>query len=388
MGAKKRRALRFIVLLGLVSLFADVTYEGARSITGPFMAILGASGAVVGVVAGLGELVGYGMRLAAGYFTDKTQRYWALTIFGYAVNLLAAPALAFAGSWQIAAVLIILERFGKAVRSPAKDTMLSFATKETGRGWGFGLHESLDQIGAIAGPLLISALLFFKESYQFGFAMLIFPALASLGVLAGARFSYPQPQAMESVRFERGKSAFSKTYWIYLLATGLIAAGYADFALIAYHFQKSALVPALWIPLFYSIAMAVDGLAALWMGKMFDVKGLKVLIFVTVLSAFFAPLVFLGGFSSGLAGMILWGIGMGSQESLLRAVVARLIVPQKRGLAYGMLHFGFGVFWFAGSALMGILYDVSIVSLVLFSVLAQLASIPLFLFLKRNQACQ
>jgi len=383
MGAKKRRALRFIVLLGIVSLFADVTYEGARSITGPFLAILGASGAVVGIVAGFGELVGYGMRLAAGYLSDKTHRYWMLAIFGYAVNLLAVPALAFAGSWQVAAVLIILERFGKAIRSPAKDTMLSFATKETGRGWGFGLHEALDQIGAVVGPLLISAILFFKESYQFGFAMLIFPALAALGVLAGARFSYPYPQKMESVRFDRSKNVFSRTYWIYLVAAGLIAAGYADFALIAYHFQKSASVPQLWIPLFYSIAMAVDGLAALWMGKMFDVKGIKVLIFVTVLSALFAPLVFLGGFVSSMIGMILWGIGMGSQESLLRAVVAKLVVPQKRGRAYGMLHFGFGVFWFAGSALMGILYDISIVSLVLFSVLAQLASIPLFLYLNK-----
>src|SRR3989337_1863569 len=166
MGAKKRRALRFIVLLGLVSLFAYVTYEGARSMTGPFMAILGASGAVVGVVAGLGELVGYGMRLAAGYFTDKTHRYWALTIFGYAVNLLAAPALAFAGSWQIAAALIILERFGKAIRSPAKDAMLSYATKEVGRGWGFGIHEALDQIGAILGPLIISCVLYYQENYR------------------------------------------------------------------------------------------------------------------------------------------------------------------------------------------------------------------------------
>ena len=140
----KNHALKFIILLGIVSLFADMTYEGARSITGPYLALLGASAAVVGFVAGFGELVGYALRLVSGYMADKTRRYWAMTIIGYAVNLLAVPLLALAGNWPMAAILLIAERMGKAIRTPPRDVMLSHAASQVGRGWGFGLHEAMD----------------------------------------------------------------------------------------------------------------------------------------------------------------------------------------------------------------------------------------------------
>ncbi|MHB1417602.1 MAG: MFS transporter, partial [Chloroflexota bacterium] len=197
-GLPSSGALQFIVLLGIVSLFADMTYEGARSITGPFLGILGASATVVGIVAGFGELVGYGLRLVSGYVADRTQRYWTITMVGYAINLLAVPLLALAGRWEVAALFIILERTGKAMRNPPRDAMLSHATSQVGRGWGFGLHEALDQVGAVLGPLLVAGILALQGDYRPAFAVLGLSALAALALLVAARLSYPTPRDFEA----------------------------------------------------------------------------------------------------------------------------------------------------------------------------------------------
>ena len=164
-GISKGTALKFVVLLGVVSLFADMTYEGARSITGPYLAILGASATAVGIVAGFGELIGYALRLVSGYISDRTGKYWTVTLFGYFINLLAVPLLALAGSWEVAAFLMITERMGKAIRNPSRDAMLSHATQSIGRGWGFGLHEAMDQIGAILGPLIVATVLYLNGGF-------------------------------------------------------------------------------------------------------------------------------------------------------------------------------------------------------------------------------
>ena len=173
----KSAAWKFIILVGVVSLFSDMTYEGARSITGPFLGSLNASATVVGIVAGLGEFIGYALRLVSGYLTDRLGKYWAITFVGYALNLFVVPLLALAGSWELAAVLILMERMGKAIRTPARDAMLSHATTEVGRGWGFGFHEAMDQIGAMLGPLIVAAVLYFNGGYRAGFAYLLIPAI-------------------------------------------------------------------------------------------------------------------------------------------------------------------------------------------------------------------
>ena len=378
---KKSAALAFIVMMGGVSLLADLTYEGARSITGPFLALLGASGAVVGVVAGFGELVGYGLRLLSGYLTDRTRRYWTITLIGYAVNLLAVPLLALAGSWEVAAVLIVAERLGKAIRVPARDAMLSHATSQVGHGWGFGLHEALDQIGAVLGPLLMAAVLAFRESYQMGFAVLIVPALLALTLLLVARARFPTPREFEletSPRLEGGRR-FPRAFWLYLVAVAFVALGYADFPLIAYHFKQTAVVPDTWIPIFYAVAMGVDALAALIFGRLFDRFGLPVLAGAVLLAAPFAALAFLGSFEVALIGMALWGVGMGAQESIMRAVIPTMVPADRRGTAYGFFNAGFGLFWFIGSVTMGVLYDVSLTALIVVSVGAQLAAVPVLL---------
>jgi len=379
----RKTTLKFIILLGVVSLLADMTYEGARSITGPYLALLGASGAVVGIVAGFGELVGYILRLLSGYISDKTGRYWLMTIVGYAVNLLAVPLLALAGRWEVAAVLMISERIGKAIRTPSRDAMLSHATKEIGRGWGFGLHEAMDQIGAMLGPLIVAVVLYVKGGYRASFAILLIPALLALSVLLIARYLYPRPKDLEGTSVTLEAKGFPRIFWIYLAAVSLVAAGYVDFPLIAYHFKKAAIASDNWIPVFYAVAMGIDALAALLFGRLFDIKGVSILAVAILVSLFFAPLVFLGGFYSALLGIALWGIGMGAQESIMRAAIAYMVSVNKRGTAYGVFNAGYGLFWFLGSAVMGILYDISIPMLITFSVIAQFISIPLFMMTKK-----
>jgi MFS family permease len=277
---------------------------------------------------------------------------------------------------------MIVERMGKAIRNPVRDAMLSHATLEMGRGWGFGLHEAMDSTGAMIGPLIVAAVLYFKGTYQTGFAFLLIPAVLTIGVLITARMLYPKPRDLEATLPGLETKGFSSLYWIYLAAMALTAAGFADFPLIGYHFQKTSSVPENWVPIFYSVAMGAAALAALTFGHLFDRKGIPVLIAAVLLSSIFAPLVFLGGFALSLIGMALWGVGMGAQESIMRAAVPAMVQRDRRATAYGIFNTGYGVFWFLGSFLMGFLYDFSMPSLIAFSVAAQLASVPLLLMVK------
>jgi MFS family permease len=370
-------ALRFVLLIGVVSFFADMTYEGSRSITGPYLALLGASATIVGIVAGGGELLGYTLRIVSGRFADITGRYWPITLVGYVVQMAAVPALALAGSWQAAAILIALERVGKALRNPPRDAMLAHATTEIGRGWGFGLHEALDQAGALVGPLVAAAVLAARGQYQIAFAVLLIPALLTLGMLVVARISYPDPSGLAARPADAQTGGLPHELWIYLGATMLVAAGFADFSLIAFHFAQARTIPADWVPLFYAAAMGVSGLGSLAFGRLFDRAGIVVLVPLTLVSACFAPLVFLGAPPAAFVGTLLWGLGMGVQESIMAAAVAGMVPSRRIASAYGLFNLAYGVAWFLGSAAMGILYEVSLPALVIFSVLAELLAIPL-----------
>src|SRR5213075_2172639 len=231
-------ALRFVMVIGIANLFADLTYEGARSSTGQFLGTLGASAAVIGFTAGFGELVGYTLRSVSGLIADKTGKYWTITIVGYIVNMLAVPALALAGSWPLAAGLIVAERTGRAIRKPSTDAMLSFAGHKLGRGWVFGLNEAFDQAGATLGPLIISFVLFRHGSYRTGFALLLVSALLTIVIVFVASKVLANPRELEAGHGLETKG-FSRPYWLYLVAGAFVAAGFADFSLIAYHFQRS-----------------------------------------------------------------------------------------------------------------------------------------------------
>ena len=380
-------ALRFVLIVGIVNFFADMTYEGGRAIIGQFLGSLGATAAVIGFVAGFGELAGYGLRSVSGYFADKTRQYWAAAFLGYAINMLAVPALALAGNWPVAAALIIAERTGRAIRRPSMEAMLSHAGHSIGQGWVFGLNEALDQTGATLGPLITAFVLFRHGSYQHAFAVLLISAVLCLAVLVIAWLLHRRPEEME----EKSKrqvpdKGFAQAYWLYLVAGALIAAGFADFSLIAFHFRQNGTVPPGLVPVFYAVAMATGAIASLVLGKLLDKFELPVLLTGFGVAAFFAPLVFLSGRELELAGMVLWGLGMGAQDSCLKAVLSHVVPSQRRSTGFGVFDTGFGLAWFAGSAIMGLLYEKSIPAVVAFSVVLQLLALPVFVAAKRRES--
>ena len=382
----KSAALKFVLMIGVLSFFADFTYEGSRSVLGPYLALLGASATTVGLVTGFGELLGYGLRLVSGQWADRTGYFWRITIFGYVVQMFAVPALAWAPSWEWVAGLIILERVGKAIRNPPRDTMLSHAAKEIGYGWAFGMHEALDQFGALFGPLAVAAMLVWRGEYRFAFAALLLPAILCLVLLLVARWLYPHPEEMEREAPNVKTKGLPRVFWAYLVGAGLVAAGFADFPLIAYHFQKVNSVPKDWVPILYAVAMGVSGAGSLVLGRIYDRVGIVLLIPLTLLSTLFAPLVFLGGFWPALIGAGLWGLGMGVHESIVPAAVAPMVAPQRRASAYGLFTAGYGLAWFLGSAAIGFLYDRTIAGTIIFCVALQLAAIPVLFIVRRQYA--
>jgi len=376
-----KQAFWFVVTIGIVNLFGDVTYEGARSITGPFLESLGASALTVAVIAGGGELFGYVLRSIAGYFADKTQKYWWVTIAGYVLNTTVVPALALAGSWPAAAALIIAERTGRGIRKPSTDAMISYAGKSIGRGWVFGINEGLDQVGATLGPLIVALVLYIHGGFRAGFGVLLISALLCLTTLALARIWYPRPHELEEESTELLETkGFSKTYWIYVAAGALIAAGFADFSLISFHFKKATTINDFEIALFYAGAMAAAAITNLVFGRLFDRVGFPIAAGAFLLGACFAPFVFLGQFWLVLIGVVLWGIGMGAQNSLLKAMLSSVIPAQKRSTGFGLFYAVFGIAWFLGSTVTGFLYDQTIAGVIMLSMILQFLALPFFVW--------
>ena len=378
---ERQHAIRFIVFLGVVSLFADMTYEGARSIVGPYLQNLGASAAQVGVVVGFGEMVAASLRFFSGRMVDRTRAYWLVAFLGYFMNLVAVPTLAFAAHWPIAAILVIAERTGKGLRGPAVDVLLSGATARVGHGFGFGLHTAMDQTGAVIGPLFIVWMV--ARTHRFGpaFLPLAIPAVLSLFALLMARSTHPAVAA--PARLPAAERKLPRIYWTYVAAAGLLACGFVDFALLAFHFQKTALFRPAVIPLLYAVAMGVNGLTALIFGKLFDRHGILVLAVGIIFSAIALPLGFLGGFTAAIAGVACWAAGLGAQDATLRSGIARIVSMDKRGAAFGSFNGVFGISWFLGSAAMGVLYDHSVVALVTFGMAMQAVAAVIFLVLHK-----
>lgn len=379
--------MMFLTLMGIVSLFSDMTHEGARSVLGDYLNLLGASGAAIGFVAGIGELFGYSLQLLSGFLADRTRKYWAMAIAGYVIQLLAIPALALVGQngWVIACVLVTLERVGKAVKKPAKNTLVSFAAGEIGTGKGFAYHEFLDQLGAFLGPVILFAIGFSQpdgsrfEGYRLSFAILGIPALITLLLILYARIRYPKPEMFDRAKDEKTTLRLERSFLLYMIAICLFAFGFADFALITLHASKSQAFPPATLSLLYAGAMAVDAFSALFFGWLYDKIGLKTLMISTLCSAFFSGFIFLtqSPLTIGL-GIFLWGIGMGAQESIMKAAVSGMIPRNMRAAGFGIFETGFGIAWFLGSWLLGWLYDISPIALVLVSSLAQLAAICVY----------
>jgi MFS family permease len=371
------KVLQFVLLLGVVNLFADMTYEGGRSILGPFLAQLGASAAIVSIVSGVGEFFGYTLRAAAGYLADKTKRYWTLTIAGYTVNLLAVPALALASGWPVAAGFIAAERSGRAIRRPIVQGMLSHAKEDVGGGRAFGINESLDALGATIGPLVMAYVIATNGSYRLGFGLLLVPALLSLGLIVFSRSRYPDPRGFESIS-SGATNRFPTAYWMYVAAGALVGFGFVDFSLIAFHFQRAGTLNVSMIPISYALAMGTGVVGNYVLGRSFDRSGFQVLLWTFAVGALFTPLVFLGPRTLAWIGMMLWGLNKGAQDTILKPAIAPLIDADRRTTAFGVFDTCFGSAWLAGSITFGLMYDHSLAALTAISLVAQLLSLPVF----------
>ncbi|MFF7647384.1 MFS transporter [Streptomyces canus] len=366
---------RFVMAFGVVSLLMDFVYEGARSITGPLLAHLGASAAVVGVVTGAGEAAALGLRLASGPLADRSRRFWAWTIAGYALTAVTVPVLGLTGVLWVACTLVVAERIGKAVRSPAKDTLLSHATAATGRGRGFAVHEAMDQIGALLGPLTVAGILAATgDDYAPALGVLALPGVAALALLVWLRARVPNPVAYETIVDEpspdgadtarAARPRLPRAFWVYAAFTAATLTGFATFGVLSYHLVARHLLPTAAVPVLYAAAMAADALAALATGWLYDRYGARVLIVLPLLSAAVPALAFTDTMWIVVLGALVWGAAVGVQESTLRATVADLVPTGRRATAYGIFAGIMGATALAGGALTGALYDVSIPALI------------------------
>ena len=398
------RAMTFIILFGIVSLFSDMTHEGASSIRGAYLALLGASAGTIGFISGLGELIGYSMRYVFGKITDRTKKYWPMVIFGYILDILAVPALALVGEkgWIAAALLLVIQRMGKAIKKPAKDTIMSFAASQEGVGKSFGIQEMLDQIGAFLGPVFLYLVMLFKtdgttfEIYRTAFAFLAIPGFITILLLFITKREFPNPEAFEPEAKKEEAFVMKKSFIYYIVGISFFAFGFMDYALVIMHISKNftslggsygtfRLISEETLPLLYAGAMLVDAVAALIFGHIYDKKGVKALVVSTIISAPFSLFIF--GFKSEAAilfGLVLWGIGMGAQESILKAAVTSMVPKKNRATGYGIFECSFGIFWFLGSWMLGVIYSKSLPLMIGLSIFAQVLAIPFYLRASRE----
>ncbi len=380
--------MNLILFLGLVSLFADITYAGGHSIIGPYLGSLGATAVAVGFACGLGDFAGYALRYLFAAISDRSRHYWTLIFIGYFLNLVAVPLLALAGNWQIAVTLVVLERFGKAMRTPSRDALLSFATKQVRRGWGLGIHEAMDQIGAILGPLIISLVLYLKLGYVQGLALLAIPAGLAIACLVLARVNFPTPVPAKGVPGLLSERAGNRrsTFWLYTLFIAFAVAGCANFALISYHFSVTSLVPDVQIPIFFAIAMGLEGIFVLMIGRLYDRLGIRMLLLVPLLTVPIPFLAFSSSYFLAILSVVLWGAVMGIQETIMRVAIADLTQISKRGASYGIFNLVFGLALLFGSSSMGLLYGRSILYLCLFVLAMEVLSLPFILAILHRSA--
>jgi MFS family permease len=394
-----KRALKLIVFFGLVSLFGDVVYEGARSVNGPYLNTLAVNAATVGLIAGLGEFFGYALRLVSGYFADKTKAYWVFTFVGYGL-IIAVPLLSLTGIWQVAAVFMVAERLGKGIRAPAKDSIVSSAAKHIGTGKGFAIQEVLDQIGALIGPLIFTVYFYLTGGglknavdYRHAYGLFWIPFILVMAFAVIAYFQVPDPTKLEPPKKPGEPDTITRTFWIYNFFSFVTAFGFISFAIIGYHFKAANVISDTMIPVFYSIAMAVDGGAAYVFGMWYDRlkeknshhgAGLATLIALPILSAAIPFFAFTKNPALALVSAIIWGIVMGGHETIMKAAIADITPIKKRGTGYGIFNFSYGLALLAGGYIAGLLYERSIPVLCAITVLLQAVALGIFFVLKRE----
>lgn len=400
-------AWRVVWWFGFVSLAADMVYEGARSMYGPVLAALGASAVVVGLVTGAGDAMALVLRLVFGPVADRTGRYWTLTIVGYGLTAVCVPLLFLsprlgAAGLVFAITMILLERLGKAVRSPSKSALLAHVAGAVGRGRGFGVHKALDQVGAFAGPLLVAAVVAASTLWA-GMAVLAVPGAVAMVLLLTLRLRVPDPSVYDATPAStsgpdpaaeppRGwwadalGAGLPRDFFAYAVAASLTTGALVTFGIIGYHLTVEGLVPVAAVPLVYAAAMAVEAVAALLVGWTYDLVGARILLVVPVLAALVPALALGPTLALAVAGVLVWGFAHGVQDSTVKAAVADLVDAPRRATAYGVFAGIQGLLAIVGGAGAGWLYERSLVALVVVVALTQVAALVLLMWTFRRSA--
>ena len=369
----KSKVFVTFIALCIVSLLADMTYEGCRSVLGAYFEVLGATALIAGLIS-IGEFISYVMRGVGGFIAGalrSSKVYWGLIFSGYAVNLIAVPLLALAGNWPLALALVIAERIGKGLRTPARDVVLAEVTEGMGRGKGFGLHELMDQVGAVSGPLVVMvSLKLTGNNYPFTYAILAFPALAALLMLVVAYRSYPSVRAVESA--QRRGGGLGALFWLFTASVALLSMGYIHWGLVAYYLKSSSVVPDYMVAMMYVAAMLADAAVAYPAGYLYDRIGPKTVVVTPLLAMAVVPTLLLASDPAHIiAASVLWGIVMGIYETNMRVVIADVAAPDSRAYAYGLYGLVFGGAWTVGNVIMGALYELSVTYVVTYAVLIE-----------------
>lgn len=394
----KRRAFQLIFLFGMISMLGDISYEGARSINGAYLKLLNADPIIVGFIFGIGEFLGYGIRLFSGFISDKTQSYWFFTILGYSL-IISVPLLSFSNSWQIAVLLMILERIGKGIRSPAKDTIVSFASKQVGTGLGFGITELIDQVGAFLGPLIFTLFFLSIKSkvelihYQKAYELSWIPFFILILILIFAFIKFSNPIEFENTKKLKFNLYSSKVFWFYLLFIFFTTLGFINFGIIGYHLKAKEFVNDFQIPLLYGIAMFFDAITGIIVGKIYDnIKNknnqnyseTKILVFIPIFTLIGIVLLFAENLFFVYLGVIFWGIVMGFHETIMKAIISDLTDINQRGMGFGIFHIVYGFSFLIGSTLTGYMYKISISWLLFLVFFFEALSLLIFLILKKS----
>ncbi len=363
--------MKIILLLGIVSLLGDITYEGARGVLGPYFAGFGITATVLGIIVGIGEFLGYTLRMVFGYIADKTKGYWLLTFIGYSL-IFAIPLLGLSKWWYLSAFLVISERIGKAIRTPARDSIISHISQKIGRGTAFGIHEFFDQIGAIIGPLILSFAFYYSGNYNTGFLFFFIPTTILLAILYYVSKKVPQPQKEEKKTRLNTKKKIPKIFWYYSVFSFFSVIGFVNFAIISYHFKVQNLFSDTMIPILYSIAMGIDAVAALIIGKVYDKTSVKSLIIIPLLTMLLPFTAFSSDKIAIYISILLIGTILGVHETIMKASVADITPIGKRGFLYGFYNTVYGLAWFLGSAIVGFLYSRSLEMIGVFVLVTQI----------------
>lgn len=381
----KGRVLLAFVLLGLTSLTADMVYEGARSVSGAYLEHLGAPPAASAAV-GAGELLGYALRLVSGLLAvslGSSAAFWGVIVMGYALNVFSLPLLALTGLWWQAALLYLFERVGKGLRAPLRDVLLAEVSEGIGRGKGFGIHEVMDQVGALIGPLLFAFLLA-RYGYPIAFLSLLIPGLASVLFVVKAWSLYPKVRAVEARESHRlTLRGINKAFWLYSASMALQALGFVHWAVASYFLKHWGVMGDAEIATLYAVAMAIDALVALPAGHLYDLVKLKSLPLIPITTLATMALLVTRIKAVGYAAAALWGVTMGFAETVMRASVADLVNEGLLALAYGVFGLVYGVAWTLGGFAITVLLQMSVTITVTYVALAETLSMLLMVLLSR-----